>query len=122
MYNMGINIGIFIGFLAGGWINQYLGWRAAFIAVGVPGLLFAIFVRLTLREPPRGMSEQRQAGDAPGRLAPVAGGPLHPSAHVWGGRDRPIEPPDRAVSAPSPSCLDATGKLAHPVIRRQSSR
>ncbi|MEM7080541.1 MAG: MFS transporter [Pseudomonadota bacterium] len=56
-YNMGINFGVFIGFLAGGWINQYLGWRWAFIAVGLPGVLFAVFVRMTLKEPIRGMSE-----------------------------------------------------------------
>ncbi len=59
IYNMGINIGVFIGFLAGGWINEYLGWRWAFITVGIPGLLFAIFLRLSLKEPPRGMSETR---------------------------------------------------------------
>ena len=56
-YNMGINFGVFIGFLAGGWINELVGWRAAFIYVGLPGVLFAVFVRLTLKEPPRGMSE-----------------------------------------------------------------
>ena len=56
-YNMGINFGVLIGFLAGGWINEYLGWRQAFIFVGIPGVLFAVFVRLTLKEPPRGMSE-----------------------------------------------------------------
>jgi MFS family permease len=66
IYNMGINFGVFIGFLAGGWINQYLGWRYAFIAVGLPGILFAIFVRLTLREPPRGLSETKTVSvDAP---------------------------------------------------------
>lgn len=57
IYNMGINVGVFIGFLAGGWINEYFGWRVAFIAVGLPGLLFAVVVRMTLREPPRGLSE-----------------------------------------------------------------
>jgi len=62
-YNMGINFGVFIGFLAGGWINEYLGWRTAFIAVGLPGVIFAVWVRLTLREPPRGMSEPKPTGD-----------------------------------------------------------
>ncbi|MGK0257607.1 MAG: MFS family permease [Candidatus Azotimanducaceae bacterium] len=65
-YNMGINFGVFIGFLAGGWINEYLGWRQAFIFVGIPGVLFAVFVRLTLKEPPRGMSEVKPVStDAP---------------------------------------------------------
>ncbi len=34
-----------------------MGWRAAFYALGVPGLLTALIVWLTLREPPRGLAE-----------------------------------------------------------------
>ena len=60
VYSMGIYIGILVGFLAGGWINQYFGWRTAFLVVGLPGILLAIVVKLTLREPPRG---QMDAGD-----------------------------------------------------------
>ena len=59
-YSIGIYIGILIGFLAGGWINQYFGWRTAFLVVGGPGLLLAVVVKLTLREPLRG---QTDAGD-----------------------------------------------------------
>ena len=54
IYSIGIYIGILIGFLAGGWINQYFGWRTAFLVVGGPGILLAIVVKLTLREPLRG--------------------------------------------------------------------
>jgi MFS family permease len=57
IYNMGIYVGVFFGYLAGGWLDQVLGWRIAFLAVGLPGLLVAVLVKLTLREPPRGMSE-----------------------------------------------------------------
>ncbi len=57
VYSMGIYIGILIGFLAGGWINQYFGWRVAFLVVGGPGILLAIVVKLTLREPLRGMTD-----------------------------------------------------------------
>ncbi len=70
-YNMGINFGVFIGFLAGGWINEYLGWRQAFIYVGLPGVLFAVFVRLTLKEPPRGMSEVKAVDNNPPPLKGV---------------------------------------------------
>ena len=52
--------GVFVGFLIGGWINKYFGWRWAFAAVGLPGLILAVVVMLTLREPPRGHSENRQ--------------------------------------------------------------
>lgn len=58
-FALGVNIGILIGFLAGGWINELFGWRAAFLVVGVPGLTLALLVRLTVREPPRGESEGR---------------------------------------------------------------
>ena len=70
-YNMGINFGVFIGFLAGGWINEYLGWRLAFLYVGIPGVLFAVFVRMTLKEPPRGMSEIKAVDNDPPPLLDV---------------------------------------------------
>jgi predicted MFS family arabinose efflux permease len=37
------------------WIGQQWGWRAALIAVGVPGLLVAVAVQYMLREPQRGL-------------------------------------------------------------------
>lgn len=56
-YSMGVYIGIFIGFGLGGLINQYYGWRVAFFAVGIPGLLIALLVRYTIREPIRGIMD-----------------------------------------------------------------
>lgn len=61
IYNLGIYLGILAGFLAGGWINQFLGWRAALLVVGAPGLLVALLVRLTIREPRRGHSDRTAA-------------------------------------------------------------
>lgn len=58
IYASGIHFGILFGFLAGGWINEFFGWRMAFFVVGAPGLLLAIIVRFTVREPPRGYSER----------------------------------------------------------------
>jgi len=58
-YSMGVNFGILFGFLAGGWLNEIFGWRVAFLVVGVPGVLVAFIVRFTLREPIRGISENR---------------------------------------------------------------
>ena len=37
-----------------------LGWRNTFFLVGIPGVLVALLVLLTLREPPRGMSDREQ--------------------------------------------------------------
>lgn len=70
-YNMGINFGVFIGFLAGGWINEYLGWRMAFVTVGIPGVLFAVWVRMSLKEPPRGLSEVNHVDNNPPPLTDV---------------------------------------------------
>lgn len=64
IYSLGIQIGIMVGFLAGGWINQFFGWRQAFLVVGLPGLLYAFVVLVGLREPQRGLSEGRQAESA----------------------------------------------------------
>ena len=63
IYSLGIPLGILFGFIAGGWLNEFFGWRVAFFIVGVPGLLLAILVRFTLREPPRGMAEGRVADE-----------------------------------------------------------
>lgn len=57
IYALGIPIGSAIGTFAGGWIKELFDWRTAFFVVGVPGIILAAVVRLTLREPPRGLSE-----------------------------------------------------------------
>ncbi len=62
-YSTGVSIGILFGFLLGGWLNEYFGWRVAFMVVGGPGILLAIVVRTTLREPIRGLVENRKVSD-----------------------------------------------------------
>ncbi len=57
IYSLGIYLGIFIGFLGGGIINQYYGWRIAFFAMGAPGILLAILLYFTIKEPIRGSSD-----------------------------------------------------------------
>jgi predicted MFS family arabinose efflux permease len=67
IYSLGIPFGIMFGLFAGGWINEFFGWRAAFFVVGLPGILLALVVRFTLREPPRGLAEGRaDSADQPG--------------------------------------------------------
>ncbi|MEM1113591.1 MAG: MFS transporter [Pseudomonadota bacterium] len=58
VYSTGIYIGIMFGFLFGGAIADAFGWRMAFFIVGVPGVIFAILLRLTVKEPQRGRWEQ----------------------------------------------------------------
>jgi MFS family permease len=67
IYALGGHIGILIGFAFGGLVAERLGWRTAFVMVGLPGLVIAGIGWLTLREPARGQSEARQArSDTPG--------------------------------------------------------
>ncbi len=60
IYSLGINIGIFIGFIGGGILNQYYGWRVAFFTMGAPGILLAILLYFTIKEPVRGASDSVQ--------------------------------------------------------------
>ena len=63
LYACGIYTGVGLGFWLGGWINDAFGWRTAFMVIGLPGLLMAPVVRLTVREPVRGMSDHTAAAD-----------------------------------------------------------
>jgi MFS family permease len=55
-------LGIILGAIGGAVVAQAFGWRAAFVLVGLPGLLLAALTWLTLKEPPRGLSDGRLAG------------------------------------------------------------
>jgi MFS family permease len=88
IYALGVPLGGMLAGLAGGPINDYVtghnvhallgsfgmtwaqdliewekveGWRIAFVAVGLPGVLFAIIIGLTVKEPPRGYSDPPNA-------------------------------------------------------------
>jgi predicted MFS family arabinose efflux permease len=53
IYSLGIPIGLAAGVLFGAWIAAAVDWRAAFIAVGLAGVVIAPFFRLIVKEPPR---------------------------------------------------------------------
>ena len=57
IYSLGITLGSLFGILLGGVIAEKLGWRWAFVIVGAPGILLALIVKLTLKEPERGAME-----------------------------------------------------------------
>jgi predicted MFS family arabinose efflux permease len=56
----GNNLGITAGFALGGWLGAQYGWRAAFIAVALPGLLIALLLAMITRRMSR-----RAGGAAP---------------------------------------------------------
>ncbi len=72
IYSVGIPIGAMLGLLAGGWIVEYFNWRVAFFAVSVPGLILAVVLRFTVKEPPHGMSETGPADTKSDSLMDVA--------------------------------------------------
>ncbi|MDP3673575.1 MAG: MFS transporter [Novosphingobium sp.] len=53
-YALGIPVGTLLGMLIGGQLADRLGWREAFLVVGLPGIGLAIILMLLLREPRRG--------------------------------------------------------------------
>jgi predicted MFS family arabinose efflux permease len=57
IYALGVPIGSSLGAALGGWGNQALGWRMTFILAGVPGIVIALCLWLTVKEPPRGLSD-----------------------------------------------------------------
>jgi len=67
IYSLGIPFGQMFAFLAGGWVLQNLGWRNAFFIVGIPGVILAILLKLTVKEPLRGAKDGGVAGHVPFR-------------------------------------------------------
>jgi len=58
------NIGILVGLFGGAVIAEAYGWRSVFLVFGIPGVLLAILIQTTVREPlkVREPAEQAQAG------------------------------------------------------------
>jgi MFS family permease len=63
-YAMGVTAGTLSANLIGGPVADAYGWRTAFIAIGLAGIVIAVLFRLTVKEPPRGFS------DPPGVVRP----------------------------------------------------
>ena len=66
--------GIAGGLALAGWLSSLFSWRAVFIICGVPGILWALVILLTVKEPPRGSGEPR-----PGIQEPI----LRSIAELW---------------------------------------
>jgi MFS family permease len=94
VFGAGIPLGALIGSAAGGVIVDHWGWRAAFMVMGLPGVLFALVVKALVREAPRGALDPNpntgttlpNADDASGdphvaaTIAPRKGSALVPAA------------------------------------------
>jgi len=61
LFGAGGHVGGSLGWLAGGWLDFWLGWRGAFLALGLLGIAVGTLVRISLREPPRGQMDRAGA-------------------------------------------------------------
>ncbi len=54
VYSFGVSIGTGLGYLFGGLLAAAIDWRAAFIVIGLAGVLLAPLLKLTVKDPERG--------------------------------------------------------------------
>lgn len=64
LLGLSLPLGTLLGFKLGGWLDQHVGWRDAFLYIGAAGALLAPLLMLTVREPERGRYD-RTATDLP---------------------------------------------------------
>src|SRR5210317_1033353 len=71
IFSMGVYFGYLFAYGLGGWIAEGLGWRMTFVVLGLPGVVLALIVAVTIKEPPRGMAELRENGGSDEQRAQV---------------------------------------------------
>jgi MFS family permease len=89
VFTMGVYFGYLIAYSMGGWVAESLGWRVTFIVVGLPGVLIALLVAYSIKEPPRGLAERGYLVDPAaeqGSVQPATPGFLETLKHLWSRR------------------------------------
>jgi predicted MFS family arabinose efflux permease len=54
VFALGAPLGAWLGSDLAGYVSTLYGWRAAFLVLGVPGIILALIIMLTIKEPSRG--------------------------------------------------------------------
>jgi predicted MFS family arabinose efflux permease len=70
LFNIGPQVGVFLGLAVGGLVVAAYGWRWAFFIAGIPGIVMGVVLALVERDPPRGAFDTDE--DASSRAAPRA--------------------------------------------------
>lgn len=70
LYSLGVPMGAMFGAFVGGRIAEAFGWRAAFYAMGIPGIIMAALLLLVVREPKRGSLDALDHGATEHEQAP----------------------------------------------------
>lgn len=65
VYIAGSPLSNLLSFVAGGWLSELYGWRMAFFVLGVPGLILAIILKLTIVEPRADVARARESHALP---------------------------------------------------------
>jgi predicted MFS family arabinose efflux permease len=68
VFAMGLHLGLLLGLLVGGLVSHRYGWRVAFLAAGLPGLVLAAVTYLTVDEPARRHGDQHRRVSPGGSL------------------------------------------------------
>ena len=71
IFALGAPIGAWLGADMAGAVAHAYGWRAAFLVLGVPGVLVGLLVLLTIKEPQRGRLDANRDADTPGLATTV---------------------------------------------------
>jgi MFS family permease len=72
VFATGTGLGALVFTPIGAWIAQTYGWRAAFVAAGLPGMCLTLVFVLAVREPERGASESQPIPSTPPSFAETA--------------------------------------------------
>lgn len=64
IYSAASTVGVMVSFALGGMLAHHVGWRWTLVAAGVPGIVLAIILVATVREPVRGARDQDAHGGA----------------------------------------------------------
>lgn len=65
IFALGAAAGSMLGSSGGGLMAERFGWRAAFVALAIPGALVALLTRFTVREPARGSFDRGSHNEVP---------------------------------------------------------
>lgn len=74
IYSLGVVLGAAGGTMIGGTLAHFFGWRVAMFAVGIPGIVLAVMIKLFVVEPRRGLSDPQHAHAAPAQMPRLADG------------------------------------------------
>jgi predicted MFS family arabinose efflux permease len=72
LHSLGVPLGSMMGVVLGGGVASAYGWRMAFFAVGLPGVVLALLMLLIVREPKRGGLDEIALGADAHAPAPPA--------------------------------------------------